>query len=464
VSAAQLRLFVFTLWALVPCPAGIARAQGTSPARDLESLLALAEKHYPGIEARAHEIDAARAQLDDARVSPFLQFRALGNFAFVPGASGTPIYSNDTQVNISGTWGPTAGATVEGTLPLVTFGKLRAVRQAARVGVSVAEIERDRSLARVRLDVIRAYMALQLALDLEVMVDEGIGILEKAIRTLDEREEKGEVADPMDSYRLEAAIAEIRARSADVRLLAASARAALRALTGVAEVAIPDCPIEPYDIGSLDDESDESFELSITLRPEAALIEAAIAVRELEVKMHRARFFPDLAIAARANAQLTPGRTNIVNPFIADAPNARGLAAGVVMRWELDFYGALKKVDRARALLRATESQRREARAGMRLEVDEARARIRTARERLEAFHAGERSTRAWSIAALQGYQVGTTEVRTLIDSIRAYYSQRGSRLQAVHDLNVAIAGYGRVSGAAMSPEGGWNASCVLDD
>jgi outer membrane protein, multidrug efflux system len=464
VGSAHSRLFLLMLGPLL-LVSGASRAQGPTRARDLDSLLALAEKNYPGLEARAREIDAARAQLDEARISPFLQFRAMGNFAVVPGASGTPIYSNDTQVNISGTWGPTTGATLEGGVPLVTFGKLRAVRETARVGVSVAEIERDRSLARVQLDVIRAYMALQLALDLEVMVDEGVGILEKAIRTLEEREEDEGTSDPMDGYRLQAAVAEIRARSADVRRLAAGARAALRALTGVAGVDIPDCPLEPYEVDLDDDDlSDQDFELRIARRPEAALLDQAVAARELEVRFHRARFFPELAIAARANAQITPGRTNIVNPFVSDGPNARGLAAGVVMRWELDFYGSLKKVDRARALLRATEAQRREARAGMRLEVDDALAQVRSARERLEAFHEGERSTRSWSVAALQGYQVGTTEVRTLIDSIKAYYSQRGSRLQAVHDLNVAIAGYGRVSGSPILPKGGWNASCVLDD
>ena len=456
--AASLRISLFMLWPLLVLRGGAASAQGT--AHDLEGLLALAEENYPGIAARAHEIEAAEAQLDEARFSPFLQFRVTGNFAAVPGASGTPIYSNDTQVNITGAWGPTTGATIEGAVPLVTFGKLPALRNLARVGVTVAQLERERSLARVRFDVIRAYMALQLALDLEVMVDEGVGILDKA---LDERDD--DESDPMDGYRLQAASAEIRARAADVKRLRATAHAALRALTGVSSIAIPDCPLEAYELDVPgEDELDDAFELTIGRRPETALLDAAVSARELQMKLHRAQYFPDLALAMRANAQITPGRTNIVNPFIPDSPNARGLAAGIVMRWNLDFYGAKKKVDRARSLLRATDAQRREARAGMRLEVDRALAEIHAARERLDAFTDGERGARSWSIAALQGYQVGTTEVRTLVDAIKAYYGLRGSRLSATHDLNVAIASYNRTSGSPILPDRGWNASCVTED
>lgn len=461
-GAAFARLLVLILPLLLLRSA--AQADSAPEAHDLEALLAAAERNYPGLEARVHDIDAAEAQLDEARIAPFLQFRALGNFSFVPGASGTPIYSNDTQVNIDGTWGPTTGATVEGAIPLITFGKLRAVRDTARIGVEAARLERDRSLAAVRVDVIRAYMALQLALDLEVMVQEGVSILEKAIRTLKDREESGDASDPMDGYRLTAALAEIRARASEVDRLKSTARAALRALTGVHDVAIPDCPLVAYEFDLEDEEDDETFELAISRRPEATLLDQAVHARELQVKLHRARFLPDFVLAARAGAQITPGRTNIVNPFISDSPNARNLVAGLVMQWDLDFYGTVKRVDRARALLRATEARRREARAGMRLELEQAHAQIRSAQDRLTSFEEGERTTRAWTVAALQGYQVGTTEVRTLIEAIKAYYTQRGSRLQAVHDLNVAIAGYGRVSGSGVAPRGGWNASCELDD
>src|SRR5690606_25199985 len=95
----------------------------------------------------------------------------------------------------------------------------------------------------------RAYFALQLALDLRQMLDEGIPPIREAAARIDEQIAEGDPeADVMDRWRIQAALAEIEARSSDVQRLEDTARGALRILTGVAEVRIPECPIEPVEV------------------------------------------------------------------------------------------------------------------------------------------------------------------------------------------------------------------------
>jgi len=439
-----------------------ARAESERPTLNLEEMLALAEANYPGLEARLREIEAAEARLDEARISPYMQIRATGNFAVVPEASGTPLYSNETQLNLDGRWGPTAGGFIEAAIPLVTFGKLPALRELARVGVRSSKLEYERSLAKLREEVIRAYLALQLALDLRVMLEEGLGYLERARMVIESRagEESGDV-DPMDSYRIAAVRAELGAREAEIGRLEAGARAALETLTGIQSFEIADCPLEPFEL-RLGTDPGEDAEEAIAARPERQLLDQARIARESELRLHRGKFYPDLLLVARAGAQLTPGRTNISNPYISDAPNTRVLGAAIALQWELDFYGTYKRMMRGRALVQAVEAKTREAEGGMRLEIREARARLDAARRKLRAFDEGERTTRSWTVAAIQGYQIGTTEARTLIEALRAYYSQRGSRLQAIFELNSAVAHYLRLIASGEAPVGGWNRSCVL--
>lgn len=457
-----------------------ARAESGRQTFNLEELLELAERNYPGLEARLHEVEAAEARLDEARISPYMQIRATGNFAVVPEASGTPLYSNETQLNLHGRWGPTVGASVEAAIPIVTFGKLPALRELGRVGVRSSKIEYERTLAKVKEDIVRAYLALQLALDLRVMLDEGLGYLAQARSVLESREaslEAGAQAgaqagtqaggDPMDIYRIDAVASELAARAAEISLLEEGARAALETLAGVERFEIEDCPISPFELPPGEERSlapQAGIEEAIERRPERRLLAEARIARESELRLHRGKFYPDLLLVARAGAQLTPGRTDISNPYISDAPNIRVLGAALALRWELDFYGTYKRMMRGRALLQALDAQTREAEGGMRLELREARARLEAAREKVRAFGMGERSTRGWTVAALQGYQIGTTEARTLIEALKAYYTQRGSRLQAIYELNSAITHYLRVSASGEPPRGGWNSSCLMDE
>lgn len=428
-----------------------------APTLNLQALTSAAEQRYPGLRAARARIRAAQAQLDEAWVSPFFQSAVSAGVSVAPEVRGHPILSPDPQLPIDNPWQPVLGVGVEGVVPLWTFGKLQGARDAARAGIRAAEGDRARVRAQLRYDVRRAYFALQLALDLRQMLDEGLPPMRQAAARID-----GQLADgdpevsSMDRWRLRAALAEIEARESDAQRLEAMSRGALRVLTGAREFRIPDCPMEPIhiELEPLERYAGEAREG----RPEVRMLEAAVRARQASLEVAQAGYFPDIGIAYRFTATWAPGITDQTNPFIIDPANYTALSAGLVMRWSLDLWGNAYRVDRESALLADLRERSEEAAGGIELEVTDAYEAARSAQRQVEAWARGRRETRAWFIAAAQGREVGAVETRELVDAVRAYFMARYSHLQAVHDLNTALANLERTSGRRLVDR--WEPAC----
>jgi outer membrane protein TolC len=436
---------------------GAEETSSEPPVMDLAKLLAAAERGYPGVRAAEARIRAARAQLDEAWVSPYFQSWITAGFTLAPEARGSPIFSPDAQVPLSNPWQPVVGVNFEGAIPLWTFGKLPAAREAARAGIRAAESDRSRVRAQLLYDVRRAYFALQLSLDVQQMLREGIPRLEEAIEHVDRQLATGDAdADEMDRYRLQAALAEVRAREAQALHLEHSSHAALRILTGVRSFRVPDCPIQTVDaeLESLD----TYVGSAMSDRPEIRMLEAAQRAREASLDVARAGFWPDIALTYRFAISYAPGITDQTNPFVIDPANYMNIGAGLALRWSLDFWGNAYRVDRESALLDDLRARFDEARRGMELEVTDVYETVVEARTRVEAFDRARRETRAWFITAAQAVSIGTAETNDLVDAVRAYFTARYSHIQAISDLNTAFANLERVSATPVTER--WEESC----
>lgn len=432
-------------------------AEEAIPVRDLAALTDAAERAYPGVHAAAARLRAAQAQLDEAWVSPFFQATVTAAVSVAPEATGSPIFSPDSQLPLTNPWHPVLGLQVQGVIPLFTFGKLPAARDAARAGIRAAESDRGRVRARLHYDLRRAYFGLQLALDLRQMLDEGLPQIRQAAERLEAQIAEGDPeVDPMDRWRLGAALAEIEARSADVQRLEDTARGALHILTDVSDIRIPPCPMEAVaiELAPLERYAQHASED----RPEVRMLEAAVSARQASVEFTQAGFFPDIALAYSFGTTWAPGITDQTNPFVLDQANYTSVAAGLVMRWSLDLWGNAYRLDRERALLDDMRERSREAARGIELEVTDAYRATQAAQRQVEAWERGHRDSRAWFIAAAQGRELGTVETRDLVDAVRAYFTARYSHLQAIHDLNVALANLERTSGRTLVER--WEPPC----
>lgn len=428
-----------------------------APVMDLDDFIHQAEEHYPGLDAADARIRAARAQLDEAWVTPFFQSYLTAGFTLAPEVRGSPIFSPDSQLPLENAWQPVFQLSLEGVIPLWTFGKLGAARDAARAGIRAAEGDRARVRAQLLYDVRRAYFAHQLSLDLQQMLHEGLPRLRSALEDIEDRLARGDPeVNRFDRYRLAAALAEIEGRQAQARHLERSSRAALRVLTGVSDFRVPDCPLSPVDLEL--EELDYYLAHAMDDRPEVRMLEAAIRAREASVDVARAGFFPDIGLVYRFGTSYAPGITDQTNPFVVDPANYTSVGAGLVLRWSLDLWGNAYRVDRESALLDDVRERTDEARAGMELEISEAYESVVDARARVDAYDRGRRETRAWFIAASQAVDIGTAEFSDLTDAVSAYFLARFAHLSAIHDLDVAIANLERVSAVAVTDR--WEPGC----
>lgn len=438
-----------------------ARGQAAPRTLQLADLQAAAEHRSPGIRAAAQATAAAVAKLDEATISPFFQFTMRGATGLAPNARGVPGFTPDSQVPTDQAWGPFFSGSVQGAIPLYTFGKISAARDAARAGVTSATLAGARTRNQLRFDVRRAYYALQLALDTLQMISEGRGKLVKAVRQLQQRIDDGDPdVDEFDAYRLQAALSEVEARAAEAHNVELAARAALSVLSGVPTFEIPDCPIEllVFEPRSVESHTEQAH----LMRPEVGMLGSAIQARRAELRAQKASYFPDLALALQASRTVTPGRTDQNDPFISDPANFTNLGAALVAEWDLDLWGNHARVAGAESRLAQTEAQSGQARDGIDLEIATAHAALTEARERAQAWKNGHEQTRRWFVAAAQGYEIGAREPKDLIDALKAYFTARFSHLQSIHDHNVAVAKLEQSIGSPILPVGAWTQNCEI--
>lgn len=434
-----------------------ATAEGSPNVRAhyLDEYTSAAIRHYPSLRAAKADIAVAQARLNEARLSPFFQFTGRASAFVRPKASGTPIFSPDSQLPLSNPWGPGVDLSINGGIPIYTFGKYRAGKSAASAGIRAAEQERTKTLNQVVFDVRRAYFGTQLSLDLQSMISEGKGRLANAV---DKLEGRLNADDPevkqSDYWRLLSTLSEIESRESEALRLEASARAALEILSGIKPAVVPECPLEPVTSEVL--ELSQHLDHALENRPEIEQLEAVKSARKANLVVKRAGYAPDIILALAANFASTPIVTDINNPFIIDRGNYRSFFAGLVAKWSLDFGGTNARVKAAKAEIESLKAKTEEAHLGIELQVTALFEQLQDAKRRMNSWARAERETRKWFVSAGQGYEVGTMTAKDLEDSIEGYFSARSKHLMAIAEYNLAIAGLEQATGMPLVDRKGW--------
>jgi outer membrane protein TolC len=410
---------------------------------------------YPSLKAAQADIDAAKARLDEARLSPFFQFEGRARFFVAPGARGTPTFSPDPQIPWSNRWGPGGELGIEGGIPLYTFGKYRSGKKAASAGITSAEYQRELTLNQVVFDVRRAYFGVQLSLDLQTMITEGKDKLRSAVDKLGARLDADDPdVKQQDYFRLVSALSKIESRESEALRLEATARRALELLSGIKPAVVPECALEAVqsEVVELGDQIDRA----LAKRPEVFQLDAARQARDANLVVKRAGYLPDIILALSATFARTPVITDIQNPFIIDRGNFAGAFFGLIARWKLDFAGTNARVKTAKAEIASLKAKTEEAKLGIEIEVNTIYEQLQDAKRRMNSWRRSEKEARKWFVSAGQGYEVGTQDARDLVDAITAYFTARSNRLMATAEYNLAIAALEKATNVPMVSEKGW--------
>jgi len=435
------------LGALLPA----ARADAAVVA-DLPRVLELAERNHPNIAVARTKVLYARAQLDEAHFAPFSQWKMTGGVAIAPALRGSNVFSPNTDVSLSSSLAVAWRVGVEGVIPLWTFGKIDNLWQAAGANVHVQQADLEKERDAVRVDVRKAYFGLQLARDARLLLKDVRDAIDKAQANLQKQLDKDE-GDPIDLLKLQTYGAELDVRESEAERWDHVALAGLRFYTGVADLDIPDRPLRPpkHQLGNVT----RYLSAAMVHRPEIAMARAGVAARSALVRLSRSQLFPDVGIGLSASMSAAPAIADQINPYVVDPGNYFRYGAALVFQWKLDFLAGAARIRQAQAQLDEVRAQQRLALGGAGAEVEVAYAEVADWQRRVDVYAKAVKTAKKWLVTVQQGIEVGAVAEKELLEPAKAYATNRFNQMNAVMELDMAMARLAKATGwDAIAPDG----------
>ncbi|HEX3772078.1 MAG TPA: TolC family protein [Polyangiaceae bacterium] len=417
----------------------------------LAECLALADRNFPNLWAARSRLAYAHAQLEEAKWTPWFQWSANSTFGVAPAFLGSVLFPQAMQstrnITSLGDLTPFFGFSVNGTVPLYTFGKIEAARDAAEANVRVSEWDMEKARQQMRMDVRRAYYGLQLARDAKDVFTDALDRLDKGIKGIKDRLARADKdVNEVDRYRLQTYREEVLAQSLQAPKGEAYALAGLRFLTGVQTgFDVPDEPLKRPDRPLV--AIAQYLEAARVLRPDVNMARAGVVARRALVDLNRAKLYPDFGLGLGADFVSTPSATPQENLFASDPFNHFYYAFGFGFRWSLDLLPQAARLDQAESQLEETRALERLALGGAAVEVEKAYADAVEAKTREEAWDRAEHLAKAWISTTQDQIDLGTWDERALLEPLRSYANARGQHLFSLMDLNVAMSSLALASG-----------------
>lgn len=429
----------------------------------LSECLALADRNHPNLWAARARLSVVHAQLDEARWAPFFQgWSANATIGVIPPLGGTPYYGATPSIllnpNLNTSFGPFFQFSVNGGVPLYTFGKITGYIHAAEAQIRMNEWDLEKLRQQVRMDVRRAYFTLLFARDALYVADEALKGIDKGLTKINDHLAKSDGGyDEVDRLRLQFYRDELVARTGDAHRGEDVALAALRFLTGVqSSFDVPDEPLKRPEVPLRP--VVRYLAAARVLRPEVSYARAGVAARRAQVGLAEARFFPDVYIGANASYLIGPNATQQNTAWILDPFNRFGWGLAMGARWSLDVLPNQARLVQAESQLEEARAYERLALGGIGVEVETAYGAVNEAKVREEAWARNEHLAKGWLTSVRDAIDLGTKDERYLIEPTRFYIGARVAHLQAMMDYNLALSELARVSGLdSVAPDAGAN-------
>jgi outer membrane protein TolC len=418
----------------------------------LRRVLDLAERNHPNIAQARAKLMQVRAQLDEAHFAPFSQFRMTGGIGLAPTVRGNNTFSPNTDVSLTSSLGVAWRATVDGVVPLWTFGKIENLWDAAEANVKVNQAGLEKERDSVRHDVRKAYFGLQLARDSAELLKEARSHIDKAMARL-QAQVDAEDGDPIELLKLQTYAAELEVREAEVARYIQVALSGLRFYTGVPGLDIPNEPLRPprHQLGHVT----RYLAAAKLYRPEVAMANAGIDARTAQVHLARSMLYPDIGLGLSAGLCSAPEVADQINPYVSDPCNYFHYGFGVVFQWKLDFLPGAARIRFAEAQLDEVRAQQRLALGGVGAEVEGAYAEVVDWKKRVQAYGKAVGYAKKWLVMVQSGIDVGTMEEKDLLEPAKAYATQKFNMLNATMELDMAMSRLAKVTGwDAIAPDG----------
>lgn len=381
-----------------------------------------------------------------------------GNFSFV--IAPTPAQRGNALAGRTdyGDWGYFLQAEVTGWLPLYTFGKISHLKKAARLGVDVGRALEEVARAETRFRILKAWFGLCLARELDSIVSEGRGYIEKAEKHLKEQEESDDPTfDPVDKMKLKVSKAQILGKELEARRTRDLAAAALRLTIGMDPASDVDVvTVEPTVIEPLGDTTRAGLvDYAVSEgRPEIKALKRGLEARRAEVALRTAQFWPDLGVVGFfkiADSNVADGQQT---PFANDPFNTFSGGGGLALKYDFEIAKKIGELRESRANLAKLGADAAEADRGVRLEVGKLHQEMTDARRMVDAQNEAMKAARGWVIAKLDLYENDMGNMNDVLTALVQFFQSRMDYLKAIYDFNVSVAALERATGRVLVPVG----------
>jgi outer membrane protein TolC len=450
------RVLCSTALIAAACAADIRLAAGSerAPVRyNLAACIETALAVHPDVWEAAWDIEIARMRLEEAKRGGYPDAQYTQLFGIVNRARGNVLSSPDEDTDFLEGLGPFTRLNLEIRLPIYTFGKLSAGKEAARRGVETEEAKRVGRENQVIFDVKEMYFGFLLSRQISDVLSEISTNLENAIETATERLETGdESIAQRDVLKLRVAYSRLAQEARKVVTGQQLARAGLMRAMGLD----PEAPFEtadrrlvPADVNlkPLHAYVDELFRNN----PQWRRLRAGIEARRARVVMARSEYFPVLFVAGGVEYARAPNRRDQKNPFVKDDFNFLSPGGALGMRWSLNFGTTRLNVETAEAELAKLRVQERAARSGLPLEVRKAYAAVEEARDKMTIAREGRKAGRGLLVTAMSSFTLGVGDAEDLFTGLGLYAESAAGYYESIHDHNMALAELSRSVGVEVT-------------
>ena len=430
-----------------------APAPPPAPGLSLRELQDRARKNDPRAQQAVAQLENAQGRSDEARWAFFPSFDTTAYFAgptpehrLIGGDNdsnpGDPAHLTPGSTSwLHGQFGVTAHVDLQAVLPVWTFGKLTAGKEAGAHLVKATDALLQRARDQSAFDAARAYWGFQTARNAGTSVQKIRDRLADAKKTAQKLlADKSDQITKSDSLKLDYLAEEIEAQHASALKGRDLAMTGLRLLIGaqpeetlvIAEQDLPDAPAQP--------EANEMLRRGLAHRPETAAAAEAVKARAALVDLARARLYPDLALVGGVRFTDTTNADNPSSPFLSNPYHESSAYIALALHGTFDIPQKMARLRQAEADLQEAFAMQHGADSLVRLEIQQALGDLAEARAKATRY--GNETAIARQLATQAGiaFDGGLGDARELLEDTLLYARADGARLSSLYDAQLALA------------------------
>lgn len=418
----------------------------------LEQCYTAAVQRSPLMQAARLNIDQYDSKLREAQTAWYPKLD-VSNFSTAlptlkPGRDGSDILADYDFQNL----GPLMVSSVSVVQPLYTFGKISALKALARQGVDIARTTVRVAEDEMRYQLSRAWWGLVLVESLRDLTTDGLKLLKEQRDRLESARDDGDASfNQADLLKLNVYAAEIeekvrqfdrnRAQAEDgIRLaMASEPDVPVQAAGELTAVMVPEVPSAAYEA------------LALTNAPRLLAQRDGVQARLIQVDLAKNQLWPELVFVARLAYTYAPTRDSTTDSLATNPTNSATSGVGVAVRWSLDVFRQLEKIDQAKLDARQAVLQTQGEAMKLRNDVRQLYREMVDAKALIDIQGRALKAARGWLLAENQAYEDGFQEFPEVLRATETFYRKRMAHAEAIYNHNLAVAALSRAVGMDLT-------------